>query len=116
MGFTTSSRYWQSPSLPSTNNKKQKQIATLLLSHDKPEEPLPPLEARLNEFFMKDHVPLWFAASGYTALAASTVGIIPKLFPSAKWYYVLISYLIAPVLGFCNAYGCGLTDCSPAST
>ncbi|KAL4184557.1 hypothetical protein AMTRI_Chr10g226140 [Amborella trichopoda] len=96
--------------------QKKKQMATLPLSHDKPEEALPPLEAQRNEIFMKDRVPLWFAASGYTALAAISMGVIPKLFPSAKWYYILISYLIAPVMGFCNAYGCGLTDCSLVST
>ncbi|XP_020523829.1 probable metal-nicotianamine transporter YSL12 [Amborella trichopoda] len=96
--------------------QKKNQMPTLPLSHDKPDESLPPLKARRNEIFMKDHVPLWFAASGYTALAAISIGVIPKIFPSAKWYYILISYLIAPVLGFCNAYGCGLTDWSLAST
>jgi OPT family oligopeptide transporter len=27
-----------------------------------------------------------------------------------KWYYVILAYLLAPALGFCNAYGTGLTD------
>ncbi|KAK1388850.1 hypothetical protein POM88_017028 [Heracleum sosnowskyi] len=32
------------------------------------------------------------------------------------WYRVAVIYVFAPVLAFCNAYGCGLTDWSLAST
>ncbi|XP_057857692.2 probable metal-nicotianamine transporter YSL12 isoform X1 [Cryptomeria japonica] len=73
-------------------------------------------EQRRNEMFMKDRIPLWVAGSAYIALAAIAMGIIPKIFPPVKWYYVLVAYTFAPVLGFCNAYGCGLTDWSLAST
>ncbi|CAI9259768.1 unnamed protein product [Lactuca saligna] len=31
-----------------------------------------------------------------------------------KWYFVLVAYIIAPSLGFCNAYGAGLTDMNMA--
>lgn len=31
-------------------------------------------------------------------------------------YHVLLTYIVAPVLAFCNAYGCGLTDWSLAAT
>ncbi|KAM1397310.1 hypothetical protein ACFX2I_014908 [Malus domestica] len=32
------------------------------------------------------------------------------MFPELKWYYVIVAYLLAPSLAFCNAYGAGLTD------
>uniref|UniRef100_A0A8I6WTH5 Uncharacterized protein n=1 Tax=Hordeum vulgare subsp. vulgare TaxID=112509 RepID=A0A8I6WTH5_HORVV len=32
------------------------------------------------------------------------------MFREVKWYFVVIAYLLAPALGFCNAYGTGLTD------
>ncbi|KAK4384812.1 Metal-nicotianamine transporter YSL3 [Sesamum angolense] len=31
-----------------------------------------------------------------------------------KWYYVLVAYILAPSLSFCNAYGAGLTDMNMA--
>ncbi|PRQ26397.1 putative oligopeptide transporter, OPT superfamily [Rosa chinensis] len=37
------------------------------------------------------------------------------MFHQLKWYHVAIAYIIALVLAFCNAYGCGLTDWSLAS-
>ncbi|KAJ9172885.1 hypothetical protein P3X46_016079 [Hevea brasiliensis] len=40
----------------------------------------------------------------------------PHIFHQLKWYYVAVIYIIAPVLAFCNAYGCGLTDWSLVST
>ncbi|KAH9325624.1 hypothetical protein KI387_005802, partial [Taxus chinensis] len=89
----------------SNNNNEQQPVETI--SYD---------EQRRNDLFMKDRIPLWVAGSGYVVLAAISIGIIPKIFPPVKWYYVLIAYIFAPVLGFCNAYGCGLTDWSLAST
>jgi OPT family oligopeptide transporter len=41
---------------------------------------------------------------------------MPQIFTPVKSYIVLVCYIIAPVLAFCNAYGCGLTDWSLAST
>lgn len=68
-------------------------------------------ERRRNEVFMKDSIPVWIAVSGYTILAAISSVAIPYMFPhTMRWYYVLIAYLFAPVLAFCNAYGTGLTD------
>uniref|UniRef100_A0A0D6QUV8 Uncharacterized protein n=1 Tax=Araucaria cunninghamii TaxID=56994 RepID=A0A0D6QUV8_ARACU len=71
--------------------------------------------AKRNMIFMRDSIPFWAAASGYVLLAAISVGVMPQIFPPVKWYYVLVGYIVAPVLGFCNAYGCGLTDWSLAS-
>ncbi|KAM2655222.1 hypothetical protein EV1_010897 [Malus domestica] len=72
-------------------------------------------EERRIEYFLKDQIPSWVAFSGYIVLAAISIGVVPLIFPQLKWYHVLVAYLIAPVLAFCNAYGCGLTDWSLAS-
>ncbi len=47
---------------------------------------------------------------------AIPIGVMPQIFTPVKWYFVLVCYIIAPILAFCNAYGCGLTDWSLAST
>jgi OPT family oligopeptide transporter len=68
------------------------------------------------ELFLKDQIPLWLAVSGYVIIATVSTSILPQIFPQLKWYYVLVIYIFAPVLAFCNAYGCGLSDWSLAST
>ncbi|XP_020223046.1 probable metal-nicotianamine transporter YSL7 [Cajanus cajan] len=70
---------------------------------------------RRTEYFLKDEIPSWVAITGYIILAVISIITVSQIFPQLKWYHVLISYLIAPVLAFCNAYGCGLTDWSLAS-
>ncbi|EEF30280.1 probable metal-nicotianamine transporter YSL7 [Ricinus communis] len=72
-------------------------------------------EQRRKEFFLKDQIPTWVAFLGYFGLAAISITTVPLIFHQLKWYHVLVAYLIAPVLAFCNAYGCGLTDWSLAS-
>lgn len=67
------------------------------------------------DYFLKDQIPLWVAASGYVALAAISIVSVTHIFPQLKWYHILVAYVMAPVLAFCNAYGCGLTDWSLAS-
>ncbi|CAN6480354.1 unnamed protein product [Victoria cruziana] len=68
----------------------------------------------LNEFFMRESIPIWMAASGYAVFAVIAIIFIPLMFPEMKWYYVAIAYIFAPALGFCNAYGAGLTDMNMA--
>lgn len=51
---------------------------------------------------------------GYTVLSILSIIVIPTMFPQLKWYYVLVAYLLAPLLAFCNAYGAGLTDMNMA--
>ncbi|KAJ9708020.1 hypothetical protein PVL29_000199 [Vitis rotundifolia] len=68
------------------------------------------------KLFLKDGIPLWVSIAGYVAIAAVSMGVVPKIFHQMKWYYVLVIYIVAPALAFCNAYGCGLTDWSLAST
>lgn len=72
-------------------------------------------EQRRVEFFLKDQIPNWAACAGYVVLAAVSIIAVPFIFHQLKWYQILVAYLIAPVLAFCNAYGCGLTDWSLAS-
>ncbi|KHG22766.1 putative metal-nicotianamine transporter YSL6 -like protein [Gossypium arboreum] len=73
-------------------------------------------QRKRDDIFLKDRIPTWFAASGYVALAAISTATIPIIFPPLKWYLVLVSYIIAPALAFCNSYGTGLTDWSLSST
>uniref|UniRef100_A0A2P2LD65 Metal-nicotianamine transporter YSL7 n=1 Tax=Rhizophora mucronata TaxID=61149 RepID=A0A2P2LD65_RHIMU len=68
------------------------------------------------KLFLKDQIPTWFAVAGYVAVAAISTATLPHIFHSLKWYYILVIYIFAPILAFCNAYGCGLTDWSLAST
>ncbi|PON47723.1 Oligopeptide transporter [Parasponia andersonii] len=73
-------------------------------------------DQRRKQVFLKDRIPNWFALGGYVAIAAISIGILPRIFPHLKWYYIVVIYIFAPTLAFCNAYGCGLTDWSLAST
>ncbi|XP_077247094.1 putative metal-nicotianamine transporter YSL7 [Tasmannia lanceolata] len=73
-------------------------------------------DQRRTELFLKDQIPWPIAIGGYIAFAAISTIALPHIFPPLKWYYILVPYIFAPVLAFCNAYGCGLTDWSLAST
>ncbi|XP_062158362.1 probable metal-nicotianamine transporter YSL7 [Alnus glutinosa] len=73
-------------------------------------------DSRRTQLFLKDQIPAWFAIGGYVAIAAISIAILPHIFHQLKWYYILVIYIFAPTLAFCNAYGCGLTDWSLAST
>ncbi|KAG5554095.1 hypothetical protein RHGRI_011836 [Rhododendron griersonianum] len=72
-------------------------------------------EQKRTEYFLKDQIPNTVAIGGYVVLAAISIGVVPVIFPQLKWYHILVVYMIAPVMAFCNAYGCGLTDWSLAS-
>lgn len=73
-------------------------------------------EQKRNEYFTKDQISTFTALGGYITLAIISIFIIPNfIFPQIKWYHMLVAYIIAPILAFCNAYGCGLTDWSLAS-
>nr|GEZ07529.1 metal-nicotianamine transporter YSL3-like [Tanacetum cinerariifolium] len=67
-----------------------------------------------NELFLRESIPFWVAATGYVMLSIVSIIIIPIMFPELKWYFVFVAYVIAPSLGFCNAYGAGLTDMNMA--
>ncbi|KAL7582551.1 metal-nicotianamine transporter YSL3 [Lactuca sativa] len=67
-----------------------------------------------NEVFLRETIPFWVAAVGYIVFSVVSIIIIPIMFHELKWYFVLVAYIIAPSLGFCNAYGAGLTDMNMA--
>ncbi|XP_045807788.1 probable metal-nicotianamine transporter YSL7 [Trifolium pratense] len=73
-------------------------------------------DKRRTEMFLKDQIPSWFAISGYVIIAIISTITIPYIFHQLKWYHILCIYIFGPALAFCNAYGCGLTDWSLAST
>ncbi|KAG6688189.1 hypothetical protein I3842_11G112300 [Carya illinoinensis] len=74
-----------------------------------------PIEVmKLNEIFVSENIPMWFAAVGYVIFAIISIIVIPFMFPQLKWYFVVVAYFLAPSLAFCNAYGAGLTDINMA--
>ncbi|KAI3712747.1 hypothetical protein L1987_71312 [Smallanthus sonchifolius] len=73
-------------------------------------------DQRRTQLFLKDQIPLWIAIVGYLVIAAISIFTLPHIFPQLKRYHIAVIYLLAPTLAFCNAYGCGLTDWSLAST
>ncbi|XP_024634368.1 probable metal-nicotianamine transporter YSL7 isoform X2 [Medicago truncatula] len=85
-----------------------------------PNAPLQPTlsfdDKRRTEMFLKDQIPSWFSIAGYVIIGIISIITIPHIFHQIKWYHVILIYIIAPALAFCNAYGCGLTDWSLAST
>ncbi|XAR52168.1 hypothetical protein NMG60_11020097 [Bertholletia excelsa] len=81
------------------------------VSYDK-NQPLDDLQR--NDFFVRDRIPLWVASIGYSCFSIISILVIPRMFPELKWYYILVAYILAPSLSFCNAYGAGLTDMNMA--
>lgn len=71
-------------------------------------------DLRRNEVFIRESIPIWVACVGYMIFSIISIIVIPVMFPQLKWYYVLVAYVLAPSLSFCNAYGAGLTDMNMA--
>ncbi|XP_044461801.1 metal-nicotianamine transporter YSL2-like [Mangifera indica] len=67
-----------------------------------------------NEMFIRESIPMWVACVGYAIFSITSIIVIPLMFPELKWYFVLVAYILAPSLSFCNAYGAGLTDMNMA--
>ncbi|PWZ20636.1 Iron-phytosiderophore transporter YSL15 [Zea mays] len=65
---------------------------------------------RRDEVFNRDSIPAWLAYAGYAVTSAVAAVAIPAMFRQVRWYYVVAAYALAPVLGFSNSYGAGLTD------
>ncbi|XP_042000527.1 metal-nicotianamine transporter YSL3-like [Salvia splendens] len=68
------------------------------------------VDIRRNEVFKRESIPLWVSCVGYVLFSVVSTIIIPMMFPQLKWYYIVVVYIFAPSLSFCNAYGTGLTD------
>ncbi|KAE9589690.1 hypothetical protein Lal_00021653 [Lupinus albus] len=73
-----------------------------------------PTGDKQTELFLKENIPMWIGIVGYLVFAVISVIVIPFMFPQLKWYYVVVAYIFAPSLAFCNAYGSGLTDMNMA--
>ncbi|KAH6770978.1 YELLOW STRIPE like 3 [Perilla frutescens var. hirtella] len=71
-------------------------------------------DLRRNEVFIRESIPIWVACVGYVIFSVISIIVIPIMFPQLKWYYVVVAYILAPSLSFCNAYGAGLTDMNMA--
>ncbi|CAL9124698.1 unnamed protein product [Musa textilis] len=96
---------------------RKRPAGTLPVSDDdRPTSALSFDDERRTEVFLKDQIPRWTAYGGYVVVAIVSIVTLPHIFHPLKWYFVLAAYVIAPILAFCNAYGCGLTDWSLAST
>ncbi|CAL5020595.1 unnamed protein product [Urochloa decumbens] len=67
-------------------------------------------ERRRDEAFNRDSIPAWLAYAGYALMSVIAVVTMPMMFRQVRWYYVVAAYALAPVLGFSNSYGAGLTD------
>eukprot|EP00878_Enallax_costatus_P025510 GHUV01027297.1.p1 GENE.GHUV01027297.1~~GHUV01027297.1.p1 ORF type:complete len:578 (+),score=120.07 GHUV01027297.1:832-2565(+) len=60
--------------------------------------------------FRACHIPWWLGVTGYvTCAVAGTVGI-PLIYHPAKWYMVLVAFLLGPLIALANSVGAGLTD------
>ncbi|KAB1211110.1 putative metal-nicotianamine transporter YSL7 [Morella rubra] len=99
-------------------SNKEKGTVLPLAGQSSPE--LPPSlsydDRRRTQLFLKDQIPAWLSITGYVSIAIISAATLPHIFSQLKWYYIVVIYIVAPVLAFCNAYGCGLTDWSLAST
>ncbi|WCJ26632.1 YELLOW STRIPE like 1 [Euphorbia peplus] len=71
-------------------------------------------ELKLNEFFLREKIPMWIGLVGYIFFSIVSTIAVPMIFPELKWYFVIVAYILAPSLAFCNAYGAGLTDINMA--
>ncbi|XP_050385618.1 metal-nicotianamine transporter YSL3 [Argentina anserina] len=101
--------YFTGSSIYTKLNRKDLAVADVSID---PNQPLD--DRQRNEVFIRDKIPIWVACVGYTLFSIVSIIIVPLMFPQLKWYYVVVAYILAPSLSFCNAYGAGLTDMNMA--
>ncbi|KAJ0966839.1 hypothetical protein J5N97_023756 [Dioscorea zingiberensis] len=73
-------------------------------------------EGLRTNLFLQEQIPTTFAVGGYLLCFTISIFGLPNIFPQLMPHHILAAYLMAPLLGFCNAYGCGVTNWSLAST
>ncbi|MCL7024999.1 hypothetical protein MKW94_004145 [Papaver nudicaule] len=49
------------------------------------------------EYFEKDQISLWVAGIGYGVLAVVSIITVPYIFPSLKYYHIILIYVFAPL-------------------
>ncbi|XP_020210196.1 metal-nicotianamine transporter YSL1 [Cajanus cajan] len=74
----------------------------------------PTEDLKQSEAFLTENIPMRTGIIGYVVFTIISIIIIPRMFPQLKWYYVVVAYIFAPSLAFCNAFGAGLTDINMA--
>nr|CAB3448566.1 unnamed protein product [Digitaria exilis] len=67
-------------------------------------------DRRRTHVFLKDNIPSSYAIIGYTILATVSTIAIPHIYNQIKYQHMIVAYIFAPLLAFCNAYGTGITD------
>ncbi|CAN6271167.1 unnamed protein product [Urochloa humidicola] len=67
-------------------------------------------DRRRTHIFLKDNIPFSYAIIGYIILATVSTIAIPHIYSQIKYQHMIVAYMFAPVLAFCNAYGTGITD------
>ncbi|KAJ3685800.1 hypothetical protein LUZ61_014964 [Rhynchospora tenuis] len=73
-------------------------------------------DRRCTSVFLKEKIPSSLVLGCYCFFAAFSMILIPQIFPQLQRRDIFILYLVAPLLAFSNAYGCGLTDWSLGSS
>ncbi|XP_054796848.1 metal-nicotianamine transporter YSL3-like isoform X1 [Prosopis cineraria] len=97
-----------------TNIYARMRSRTLQVSGSDNHQTEPRDDLKRNEVFLRESIPIWVACTAYIFFAVISTVAVPLMFPQLKWYFVIAAYLLAPALGFCNAYGAGLTDINMA--
>ncbi|CAL5060782.1 unnamed protein product [Urochloa decumbens] len=67
-------------------------------------------DRRRTHIFLKDNIPFSYAIIGYIILATISTIAIPHMYSQIKYQHMIVAYIFAPLLAFCNAYGTGITD------
>eukprot|EP00884_Botryococcus_braunii_P005782 jgi/Botrbrau1/15204/Bobra.0149s0063.1 len=86
-----------------------------MVSDDPRETKAAQLKALRTAVFLKDDIPWWVSVAGVIVFGVLALIIVPHVFPSVRWYYVLVSYAFIPFFSVANSYGAGLTDWNMAS-
>jgi hypothetical protein len=72
-------------------------------------------ENQRREFFLKDEIPIWIGLLGYGIFTFISINVLPLIFREVNFHHLLVAYIIALLLAFCNVYSCRLTNVSLAS-
>ncbi|KAM0942212.1 putative oligopeptide transporter, OPT superfamily [Dioscorea sansibarensis] len=62
------------------------------------------------KMFLKSHIPTPITIGGFLLTGTISAVAIPFIFPQIEPIHIVVAYIIAPALNFCNAYGIGVSD------
>ncbi|KAJ7570556.1 hypothetical protein O6H91_01G125500 [Diphasiastrum complanatum] len=70
------------------------------------------IREKQNRIFLQDHIPLWFAASGYAVLSVISMIAIPQIFTPVRWTYGKLGlFMFAAWVGSNGGVIAGLAAC-----